>query len=93
MIVVVAIIIIIKHLAIVLFASAVAKPRFEIPYQSVFEDHVTKPLEVQSFKGRKDKERLGLIAFCLLDGSLRISDPHGGFGADIFLIAFHWGFI
>ncbi|KAG7228900.1 hypothetical protein INR49_008678 [Caranx melampygus] len=49
-----------------------AKQRFELPYQPMFEDHVAKPLEVQSFKGRKDKERLGLIAFRLLDGSLWI---------------------
>lgn len=66
---------------------------FQQPYQPLFEDHVSKPLEVQSFKGREDKQGLSLIAFCLLDGTLWIRDPHSGLGADIFLKAFHWGLI
>ena len=68
-------------------------PTESLPYQLLLEDHVSEPIEVLRLEGREDKDGVLLVALWFLDGSLGISDAHGGLGANVLLIAAHWGLI
>lgn len=66
---------------------------FKSPYQLLLEDHLSEPLEIQGFKGRKNKKWVFFIVFRFLDGAFWIGNPNGGFGPYVFAVASYRSFI
>lgn len=62
-------------------------------YQFLLEDHLSEPLEVQRFESGKNKKWVFFVIFGLLDGSLWIRDPHGGFGPNVSAVPTYRSFI
>lgn len=54
---------------------------------------MSEPPEIQWFETKKDKKWIFFIVFRILDGSLWICNPQGGFGPYISAVASYWGFI
>ena len=63
------------------------------PYQFLLEDHLSEPLEIQWFESGKNKKGVFFIVVALLDRSLWIGNPNGGFGPHVFAVTFYRGFI
>lgn len=62
-------------------------------YQFLLEDHLSEPLEVQWFEGRNNKKGVLFILFGVLDRSLWVGNPQGGFAPYIFAITSDWCFV